>query len=184
MDLEAVTADEFSFLKDEKSSMNETIIPVNQSNRETRLLENKDCDQEWLVDRNRIKQMTEIYRSEKERKRTSSTSSTETADTAIDFYSTDRGRKPTVELNPGLGGLDDINIKDNFVEYLAFLHSVCCFRWQTLHPPSGRSVSLFEVIWTVSELCNSIHLNLCLSQPAKACSRRQAVLSRKFRFHL
>lgn len=82
LDLEAVTAlDEFNFLKDEKTSLNETIIPVNQtSNR------HQPSNEEWNVDPNRIKQMAEIYRSEKERKRTNSTSSTETADTVIGLF--------------------------------------------------------------------------------------------------
>lgn len=82
LDLEAVTAlDEFNFLKDEKTSLNETIIPVNHaSNR------HQPSNEEWNVDPNRIKQMAEIYRSEKERKRTNSTSSTETADTVIGLF--------------------------------------------------------------------------------------------------
>ncbi|KAI6191354.1 hypothetical protein M3Y97_00219300 [Aphelenchoides bicaudatus] len=104
LDLEAVTAlDEFSFLKDEKSSLNETIIPVNQ----TTARQQNTSNEEWNVDPNRIKQMAEIYRSEKERKRTNSTSSTETPDTVIDYYATDKGRKPD---------MDDINIKDNFAD--------------------------------------------------------------------
>jgi hypothetical protein len=119
LDSEAVAAlDEFSFLKDEKNALNETIIPVNQSSNR-----HQPNNEEWNVDPNRIKQMTEIYRSEKERKRTNSTSSTDTAETVIglniklvnlcasinlDYYATDKGRKQA--------DMDDINIKDNFVE--------------------------------------------------------------------
>lgn len=96
LDLEAVTAlDEFSFL--EKSPLNETVISVNQSNRQTN-------NEEWNVDPKQIQKMTEIYRfdinlyiflnifigfrSEKERKRTNSTSSTETPDTNLGNYFT------------------------------------------------------------------------------------------------
>jgi hypothetical protein len=59
MDLDAVNAlDEFAFLKDEKSSLNETILPIGQSIRSI----NTASNEEWNVDPDRIKQMTEIYR--------------------------------------------------------------------------------------------------------------------------
>lgn len=73
LDTDAVTAlEEFSFL--DKNPLNETVISLNaSSNRQTN-------SEEWNVDPKQIQKMTEIYKSEKGRKRTSSTSSTETAD--------------------------------------------------------------------------------------------------------
>ncbi|KAI6227112.1 hypothetical protein M3Y95_00692300 [Aphelenchoides besseyi] len=111
LDIDAVTAlDEFAFLKDEKSSLNETIVQVPQNNRPKN-------DEEWNVDQNAITQLKEKYRSEKERKRANSTSSSEASDN--DNHT---GNKEPINymsissLNNTMSINDDINIKDNFAD--------------------------------------------------------------------
>ncbi|KAI6205692.1 Striatin-3 [Aphelenchoides besseyi] len=101
LDIDAVTAlDEFAFLKDEKSSLNETIVQVPQNNRPKN-------DEEWNVDQNAITQLKEKYRSEKERKRANNN---HTGNKEPINYMSISSLNNTMSIN------DDINIKDNFAD--------------------------------------------------------------------